>query len=148
MLEREEEATACAQGWKGVDRNVRLGGATHSESAASAESVLCALPSCPTACDAPDCKARVLQLPHLHRAHPDSLARVPIGMACQRLSRIRHRHACHRRTSSERVQDGGSQRPKAAGRGLDAESAAARRSRDSPPRGYTRALAHLLGPAE
>jgi hypothetical protein len=31
MLEREEEATACAQGWKGVDRNVRLGEATHSE---------------------------------------------------------------------------------------------------------------------
>ena len=26
MLEREEEATACAQGWKGVDRNVRLDG--------------------------------------------------------------------------------------------------------------------------
>ena len=41
------------------------------------------------------------ELWHLHRAHPGSLARVPNGLARQGLSRIRHSHACHRRTSSE-----------------------------------------------
>ena len=39
--------------------------------------------------------------PDLHRAHPGSLARVPNGLARQGLFRIRHSHACHRRTSSE-----------------------------------------------
>ena len=41
------------------------------------------------------------ELWHLHRAHPGSLARVPNDLARQGLSRIRHSHACHRRTSSE-----------------------------------------------
>ena len=64
--------------------------------------MLCALPSCHAACDAPDCKARVLpELWHLHRAHPDSLARMPNRLACRGLSRIHHSHTCHSRTSSE-----------------------------------------------
>ena len=54
-------------------------------------------------------------------ADRSGLWQLPIGLHIEADPRIRHRHACHRRTSSERVQDGGSQRPKAADRGLDAE---------------------------
>ena len=94
---------------EGIDREVRVGGAMHSETP-SPLSRGCAL--CPPAPPPvlpltakqgcyPGATRVLPELWHLHRAHPGSLARVPNDLARQGLSRIRHSHACHRRTSSE-----------------------------------------------